>query len=113
MSKYRENQFELFLDGRQKIKTIVPKEFINDKEFNSRFIYEFSSYIIRTFKEIKDKKKLNKLIDTVLSNKEVIESCKNNDNLPLHFKIVTSLIRIRARQLSKLAYRFLSLIIST
>lgn len=111
MSKYRENQFDLFLDGRKKIKLVVPAEFINFKEFNNRFIYEFSAYIIRTFKEINDKNKSNRLIDNVLNNEDVIDACNNHDRLPLHFKVVTFFIKIRAKKLSKLVYRCLSLIL--
>ena len=57
MVKYRENQFDLFLDGRLEMKEIMPKEYMDYNELNKRFVYEFSAYIIRTFKEVKDSKK--------------------------------------------------------
>ena len=111
MVKYRENQFELFLDGRKKIESIVPKEFIDYKELNNRFIYEFSSYIIRTFKEVKDKEKKSILINNVLKNKDVIECCKNTDKLPIHFKITTLFIKFKMWIIAKIIYKYISIVI--
>lgn len=110
MSKYRENQFELFLDGREKIKSIVPSEFIDYSEFNSRFVYEFSSYIINTFKAVKDKNRKNELVNNVLNNKEVIECSCNNSGLPMYFKLTTFFIKIKMSLVSKLIYKHISLI---
>lgn len=110
MSKYRENQFELFLDGRLKMKEIIPNEYIYDKEFNRRFVYEFSVYIMRTYKEIKDKSYRNFLIDNVLRNDEVLEASKNVDGLGIHFKVTTFLIKSRLYYFARLCYRMISII---
>lgn len=111
MSKYRENQFELFLDGRLKMKEIMPIEYIEDNDFNKRFVYEFSSYIIRTLKEIDNKKRRKELTNKVLNNNEVIECCKNTYGLPIHFKIAILLIKYRLKTLSLLIYKAMSMMI--
>lgn len=108
MFKYRENQFDLFLDGRQKMKDIIPIEYIDYEEFNRRFIYEFSSYIIRSMKEVKDKKKIKELVNNVLDNSEVVESCNNVSKLPLHFRITSLFIKFRMKKLSILTYKVMS-----
>ena len=111
MVKYRENQFDLFLDGRLKMKEIMPKEYMDYEEFNQRFVYEFSSYIIRTFKEVKNKEKRNILINKVLSNEEVIKCCKEVSNLPIYFKIIIFLINNKLNRISIYLYKILSFII--
>lgn len=104
MFKYRENQFDLFLDGRLKMKEIMPSEYMDYKELNKRFIYEFSSFIIRTIKEVDDKSKRKVLINNVLNNQEVIESCKEVGGLPIHFKLTTFLIKYRLKKLALVTY---------
>lgn len=111
MSKYRENQFDLFLDGRLKMKEITPKKYMNEKEFNKRFVYEFSSYIIRTMKEIDNKDRRKELINKVINNDEVIQSCNNVNELPTHFKITTLLIKYRMKSLAVLTYKVMSILI--
>nr|WP_288248025.1 glycosyltransferase [uncultured Romboutsia sp.] len=110
MVKYRENQFDLFLDGRLKMKEIMPKEYMDYNELNKRFVYEFSAYIIRTFKEVKDSKKRNLLIRNVLNNEEVKESCKNLSGLPIHFKVVSFLIKNNFKSLAFIAYKGISIL---
>ena len=110
MFKYRENQFDLFLDGRLKMKEIMPPEYMDYKEFNKRFIYEFSSFIIRTIKEIDDKSKRKSLINNVLNNKEVIESCKDVEGLPIYFKVTTFLIKYRLKSLALATYNTLCIL---
>ena len=104
MFKYRENQFELFLDGRLKMKEIMPIEYIEDNDFNKRFVYEFSSYIIRTLKEIDNKKRRKELINNVLNNEEVYR-------LPIHFKITTSLMKYKLKSLALLTYKVISVLV--
>ncbi|MDU2673331.1 MAG: glycosyltransferase [Clostridium sp.] len=108
MIKYRENQFDLFLDGRRKLVSIIPEGFIDYKELNTRFIYEFSSYIVRTFKEIEDIEKRRKLIKKVLINKEVIESCKVRSRLPFKYRIITSLIENKHYKTTYSVYKLIS-----
>lgn len=108
MTKYREEQFELYLDGRKKILSLLPSDMINYKELNKKFIYEFSSYIIKTYRNVKDKDKCRELLDAVLYNKEVIESCKNVYDLPLNFKVIAFLIRNKMQALASLMYKFRS-----
>lgn len=110
MVKYRENQFDLFLDGRLKMKEIMPKEYMDYDEFNKRFVYEFSAYIIRTFKEVEDSKKRNLLIKNVLNNEEVKESCKNLSGLPIHFKVASYLIKNNFKSLAFITYKCISTI---
>ena len=110
MVKYRENQFDLFLDGRLKMKEIMPKEYMDYDEFNKRFVYEFSAYIIRTFKEVEDSKKRNLLIRNVLNNEEVKESCKNVSGLPIHFKVTSYLIKNNFKSLAFIAYKGISIL---
>ena len=111
MSKYRENQFELFLDGRLKMKEIMPIEYIEDNDFNKRFVYEFSSYIIRTLKEIDNKKRRKELINNVLNNEEVNDCCKNVSRLPIHFKITTWLMKYKLKCLTLLTYKVISILV--
>lgn len=108
MSKYRHNQFDLFLDGRKKIKSIVPKEFIDDKELNKRFIFEFSSYIFRTFEEIKCKEYRKKLINNVLKNEDVIQSFKNTNNLPPYLKLISFFMKKKYIRVSYFLYKIMS-----
>ena len=48
MVKYRENQFDLFLDGRLKVLTLIPNDLIDFENFNRNFVMEFSAYILNT-----------------------------------------------------------------
>ena len=109
MFKYRENQFDLVLDGRLKMKEIIPTQYINQKEFNQRFVYEFSSYIVMTIKKVQDRKKKKQLIDNVLNNSEVIDSCKNVSNLPIHFKIISFFIKNKIKTPTLIIYKVISL----
>lgn len=111
MCKYREDQFDLFLDGRYKVLDTIPKELINEDALNENFILEFSSYIIRTFKEVKDKKKRRSLIDKVLSNKEVIRCAGNVKKVPLKFKILAFFIKEKMRFTAFILYKLISLVI--
>lgn len=107
MIKYRENQFDLFIDGRKKLISIIPKELIDYEELNTRFIYEFSSYIIRTFKEVKEKEKRYRLIKGVIQNKEVIESCNGNNRISSKYKIITFFIRKKQYNLTYILYKLI------
>ena len=111
MLKYRENQFDLFLDGRLKMKKIVPKQYMDEKEFNQRFVYEFSSYIIRTMKEIDNRKRRKELIYSVVNNNEVRECCNDVSGLPIHFTVPTLLIKYRLKSLAVLTYKVISMMI--
>ena len=111
MCKYREDQFDLFLDGRYKVLDTIPKELINEDALNENFILEFSSYIIRTFKEVKDKKKRRSLIDKVLSNKEVILCAGNVKKVPLKFKVLAFFIKEKMRFTAFILYKLISLVI--
>lgn len=108
MSKYREEQFDLCLDGRLKILSIIPDELIDYKSLNRTFIYEFSSYIIRTLENIKDKSKCNTMISNVIRNEEVRYSCKNVNGLPIHFKIIILCIRLGMRNLAIFIYKIIA-----
>lgn len=107
MNKYREEQFNLCLDGRRNMFKLIPEEFINKKELDERFIYEFSSYIINTFNNIPNQYRQKELIYNVLNNKEVIDSCVNNQTMPIHFKLTTSLIRKSKIKMAYLVYRLM------
>lgn len=109
--KYRENQFDLFLDGRLKMKKIVPKQYMDEKEFNQRFVYEFSSYIIRTMKEIDNRKRRKELIYGVVNNNEVRECCNDVSGLPIYFTVPTLLIKYRLKSLAALIYQVISMMI--
>lgn len=111
MMKYRQEQFDLFLDGRSKVLSTIPHELIDFETLNRNFVYEFSVYLLRTNKENIDKKRKKELIKKVLTNKEVIKCCKNVNGLPLHFKIITSLIKNRLYRLASLTYKILSFLI--
>lgn len=108
MTKYRENQFEIYLDGRKKIISLLPSDVIDYKELNKKFIYEFSSYIIKTYRNISDKSKRKELLNRVVYEKEVIESCKNVDGLPFNFKIIAFLIRNKMQALALVLYKIKS-----
>ena len=92
------------------MKEIMPKEYMDYDEFNKRFVYEFSAYIIRTFKEVEDSKKRNLLIRNVLNNEEVKESCKNLSGLPIHFKVASYLIKNNFKSLAFIAYKGISIL---
>lgn len=108
MFKYREEQFDLFLDGRLKMKEIIPSEYICDEEFNQRFVYEFSSYIIRTMKEVSDKRKRKELIYKVLGSEEVINSCKSVSSLPIHLKLTSLFIKHKVHMPALVIYKLIS-----
>ena len=108
MFKYRENQFDLFLDGRLKMKEIMPEEYMHYEDLNQRFVYEFSSYIIRTFKEVKDYKKKYILINNVLNNEEVRESCKKVSTLPIHFRLTSFFIKYKIKLPALIIYKLIS-----
>ena len=108
MFKYRENQFDLFLDGRLKMKEIIPTKYIDENELNKKFVYEFSSYIIRTMKEVDDKYKKQKLIYNVINNDEVINSCKNVYGLPIHFRLTSFFIKYKIKLPALMIYKLIS-----
>mgnify|MGYP004499027325 FL=1 len=108
MTKYRENQLELYLDGRKKILSLLPSDIIDYNSLNKNFIYEFSSYIIKTYRNISDKSKRKELLNRVVYEKEVIESCKNVDGLPFNFKIIAFLIRNKMQALALVLYKIKS-----
>lgn len=108
MMKYREEQFDLFLDGRLKVLSVIPHELIDFETFNRNFVYEFSVYLLRTNKEKMDGEIKKELIKKVLTNKEVIKCCKNVNGLPPHFKITTYLIKNKFYLLAAVTYKLLS-----
>ena len=88
---------------------MLSKEVItSNKELNKKFIYEFSSYIIKTYRNISDKSKRKELLNRVVYEKEVIESCKNVDGLPFNFKIIAFLIRNKMQALALVLYKIKS-----
>ncbi len=108
MAKYREEQFDLFLDGRRKVLNTIPKELIDFTSFNKNFVYEFSSYLLRTNKEVKDSKKRKELLKKVVNNSEVIECSKNTEGLPIHFKLATFLVGNKMKISALSLYRLMS-----
>lgn len=108
--KYRENYFDLCLDGRIKLFQAIPNNLINYEELNKRFISEFSIYIIETFKNVSCRKKRNKLIGNVFNNIQVLNACKSYNKVPLYYKIPCLLINFGLIKISYVYYRLLSLI---
>ena len=109
MFKYRENQFDLILDGRKKLLSIIPEELIDYEELNTRFIYEFSSYILRTFKLVKNEARCNLMVNEVLTNKAVSEVCNRKYNLSIYFRFIVFLIRKRFYKCAFIFYKWRSL----
>ena len=112
MVKYRENQFDLFLDGRLKVLSLIPTELIDFDNFNRNFVMEFSAYILNTYKNIKDKDKREKLLQKVINNEEVIKSSKEAVGLPKHYKITTFLIKNRMGYLALPTYKIMSRLVN-
>lgn len=112
MVKYRENQFDLFLDGRLKILELIPSELIDFENFNRNFVMEFSSYILNTYKNVKDNKKRRELLKNVINNNEVLKASKEANGLPIHFKTTTFLIRNNMKWLALPTYKFMSMLIN-
>ncbi|MGL4570217.1 MAG: glycosyltransferase family 2 protein [Clostridium sp.] len=110
MKKYREEQFDLCLDGRRKMFELIPEELIDKKNLDERFIYEYSSYIIGTFNNIHEKRKRKKIIYDVLKNDEVKDSCINNQVISNHFKVTTNLIRNNMYRSAYVLYKIIWLI---
>ncbi|WP_404987520.1 glycosyltransferase family 2 protein [Clostridium culturomicium] len=111
MVKYREEQFDLFLDGRMKVLSTIPKELIDYTSLDKNFVYEFSSYILRTNKEVKDSIKRRELLKKVVNNNEVIGCSKNVVGLPIHFRIAVFLIRNKMKNSALSLYKLMSLVI--
>lgn len=111
MAKYRVDQFDLFLDGRQKILRTIPEELIDVDSLNRNFVYEYSSYILRTNKEVKNLNKRKELLRKVVNNNEVINCAKVVNGLPLHFKLVNFLIKNNFKELALVIYKLMSLVI--
>ena len=86
--KYRVNQFDLYTDGRKKIISIVPKEYIDFKELDERLIYEATTQILRTFKNIKEEKKRKEIIYKILKDEEFKEICKKKLDMRFQYKLV-------------------------
>lgn len=112
MVKYRENQFDLFLDGRLKVLSLIPNELIDFDNFNRNFVMEFSAYILNTYKNIQNKNRRNCLLKNVINNEEVIKVCKEVKGLPIHFKTTTFLIKNNIRWLVLPTYKLMSMLIS-
>lgn len=110
MFKYRENQFDLLLESRKNLISIIPDEFIDYEELNIRFIYEFSSYILRTFKNVKNKEKCKFMIKNVLTNKDVIEVCNGKYNMSIYFRIIVFLIGKKLYKCAFNVYKYRSLL---
>ena len=110
-SKYIEDKFDLFLDGRKKILELIPYELIDIDNFNRNFIMEFSVYIMETFKNVKESSKQKELVYRVINNKEVFKASKEVRMLPLHFKIPTFFIINNMRYISFFTYKFLGMLI--
>ncbi|CUO64930.1 glycosyltransferase [Clostridium disporicum] len=112
MVKYRENQFDLFLDGRLKVLELIPNELIDYENFNRNFVIEFSSYILNTYKNVKDNKKRRELLKNVINNNEVLKASKEASGLPIHFKTTTFFIRNNMKWLALPTYKFMSMLIN-
>ena len=107
MAKYRENQFDLYVDGREKIISSVPKRFIDFDELDKKLIYECSTQIIRTFKNIKNEDKRKEIIYKIIKNSYFKEACKKNLNMGLRYKLIFFFIN---NNLDKTTYNFYRLI---
>ena len=107
MEKYRENQFDLYISGREKVLNSIPKRFINFEELDREFIYSSSTQIIRTFKNVKDEKKRKEIIYKIIKNKYFKEACKRNLNMGMKYKLVFFLIN---NNLEGTTYNFYKLI---
>lgn len=112
MVKYRENQFDLFLDGRLKVLELIPNDLIDFDNFNRNFVMEFSAYILNTYKNIKDKDKRQRLLNNVINNNEVLKASKEANGLPIYFKTTTFFIKNNMRWLALPTYRFMSMLIN-
>lgn len=112
MLKYRENQFDLFLDGRLKVLELIPNDLIDFDNFNRNFVSEFSAYILNTYKNVKDNGKRKKLLKNVINNNEVLKASKEANGLPIYFKTTTFFIKNNMRWLALPTYRFMSILIN-
>lgn len=112
MVKYRENQFDLFLDGRLKVLSLIPNDLIDFDNFNRNFVMEFSAYILNTYKNINDKNKRKELLQRVINNEEVIKASREAKGLPIHYKATTFLIRNNMKWLALPAYKVMSRMVS-
>ena len=112
MVKYRENQFDLFLDGRLKAVSLIPNDLIDFDSFNRNFVMEFSAYILNTYNNVKNNKKRKELLKDVLNNEEVIKASKEVNELPIHYKTTTFFIRNRMQFLALSTYKLMSRLIN-
>ena len=107
MEKYRENQFDLYIDGRKKILDSVPKKFIDFDELDKKLIYDSSAQIIKTFKNIKSEKRRKEIIYKIIKNKYFKDACRRNLNMGIKYKLVFFLIN---NNLERTTYNFYKLI---
>ena len=107
MEKYRENQFDLYISGREKMLNSIPKKFIYFDELDRRLVYESSTQIIKTFKNIKDEKKRKEIVYKIIKNKYFKEVCKRNLNMGIKYKLVFFFIN---NNLERTTYNFYKLI---
>lgn len=87
MRKYRENQFDLCLDGRKKLIATIKDDLIDYRDLNTRFIFEYLGYILNTVKNVENKNKCYLLVENVLKNTEVQKSCRNHYKLSFKHNI--------------------------
>lgn len=104
MTKYRADQFELYLDGRLKFLSLIPKDLINYNELNKQFMLQNSQFIVRTLNEVKDKKERNQIIEKVLNNKEFIDCCKSSHSFPKNYRIISILMNMKLKWLARQIY---------
>lgn len=112
MLKYRENQFNLFLDGRLKVLELIPNDLIDFDNFNRNFVSEFSAYILNTYKNVKDNGKRRELLKNVINNNEVLKASKEANGLSIYFKITTFFIKNNMSWLALPTYRFMSMLVN-
>lgn len=110
MGKYRENQFDLCLDGRMKLISLIPEELIDYSELNTRFFYEVHGYLIRTFMELNNYKECKELFYKVINNKEVIKACKDNMLTAISLRIISFFIKKELKNTVFCIYKFYSAI---
>ena len=104
MSKYRADQFDLYLNGRLKFLSLIPEDLINYDELNKQFMLQNSQFIVRTINEVTDKRKRNDIIKTILNNKEFINCCKSSSYFPRNYKMIAILVNLKLKWLARGIY---------
>ena len=102
MRKYRENGFELFVRGRQQLRSILEQQSVHydSRALDQRFIYEVFSHLIQMIKHHGSIKACRDRIESIISNEEVANCCRNDIDLPFHLQWLCFCIRKKYRALT-------------